>query len=127
MISNPSGDYRDRAIRHEARVRNYRDRADLLLRRDRDIDCAGALLYEAAKQCINAVANQRGANPGTTGGKVRVLREIVLEERDGRVLFRNWQSADKLHIHADRGNLTVSAFGEHRAQTQAFIVAMLAI
>ena len=34
-----------------------------LLERDADLDSAGALLYESAKQCINAVANQEGINP----------------------------------------------------------------
>ena len=77
MTSDRSNRYRRRAFRHEARAHNYRRQADLLLQRDADFDCAGALLYEAAKQCINAVANQRGENPGTTGGKVNALRGIA--------------------------------------------------
>ena len=74
MTSNPSGPYHERAIRHEARARNYRRQAELMRERDADLDCAAALLYESAKQCINAVGNQRGQNPGTTGGKVNVIR-----------------------------------------------------
>ena len=125
--NNPPDQYRQRAVRHEARARNYRRQADLLLERDNDTDCAGALLYEAAKQCINAVANQRGENPGTTGGKVNVVREVAAEEPNGTVLFTNWQSADKLHIHSDREHLTAFQYDEAWQQAQAFIAAMLTI
>ena len=127
MGSNGSALYRRRATRHEVRAHNYRRQADLLLQRDADTDCAGALLYEAAKQCINAVANQRGQNPGTTGGKVNVLREIAAEQPDSQRLIRNWQGADKLHIHADRDNLNSAEFGVHWQQAQAFVNAMLTI
>ena len=127
MASDRSNRYRQRAFRHEARAHNYRRQADLLLQRDADFDCAGALLYEAAKQCINAVANQRGENPGTTGGKVNALRGIAASERDSQGLMRNWQSADKLHIHADRGNLNASEYADAWEQTQAFIESMLTI
>ena len=91
--NNPSDQYLQRAVRHEARARNYRRQANLLLERDNDTDCAGALLYESAKQCINAVANQRGRNPGTTGGKVNVVRELVREDPSGTLLMQNWQRA----------------------------------
>ena len=127
MSSNRSGQYRVRAVRHEARARNFRRQADLLYRRDADFDCAGALLYEAAKQCINAVANLREENPGTTGGKVNTLRTVATRETDGQSLMRNWQSADKLHVHADRGNLEDSEFEMHWIQTQQFIDSMLTI
>ncbi len=77
MGNSRAGRYHQRAARHEARARNYRRQAELLLDRDNDNDCAGALLYEAAKQCINAIANQLGGNPGTIGGKVNALRRIA--------------------------------------------------
>ena len=125
--NNPRDQYRQRAVRHEARARNYRRQANLLLERDNDTDCAGALLYEAAKQCINAVANQRGENPGTTGGKVNAVREIAAEELGVTFLFTNWQSADKLHIHADREHLTAVQYDEAWQQAQAFIDSMLNI
>ena len=127
MTDNRAGRYQERAIRHEARARNYRRQADLLLQRDSDADCAGALLYEAAKQCINALANQRGSNPGSIGGKVSVLRAIAAEAPDGLYLLRNWQSADKLHVHADRGHLAEADFIDHWHDAHAFISAMLAI
>ena len=127
MGDSPAGRYHQRAARHEARARNYRRQAELLLNRDNDSDCAGALLYEAAKQCINAIANQLGENPGTVGGKVNALRRIAAREPDDQDLLRNWQSADKLHVHADRGNLDDAGLSVHWAQTQAFIDSMLTI
>ena len=127
MENSRSGRYHQRAARHESRAHNYRRQAELLLDRDKDSDCAGALLYEAAKQCINAIANQLGENPGTIGGKVNVLRSIAAREPDDQALLRNWQSADKLHVHADRGNLDDAGFSVHWAQTQAFIETMLTI
>ena len=125
--SNPPDQYRQRAVRHEARARNYRRQAELLLQRDTDTDCAGALLYEAAKQCVNAVANQRGGNPGTTGGKVNVVREVAAEEPNGPALMQGWHRADQLHVHADRGHLAAGEYDESWQQAQAFIDAMLAI
>ena len=68
-----------------------------------------------------------GENPGTTGGKVNALRGIAASERDSQGLMRNWQSADKLHIHADRGNLNASEYADAWEQTQAFIESMLTI
>ncbi len=127
MTGSPSERYAERAIRHEVRSRNYRRQAILMLERDSDIDCAGALLYESAKQCINAIANQLGANPGTIGGKVNVLREVAASETDGMVLMENWQHVDKLHIHADRGHLSGDEFDRSWQQAQAFITAMLTI
>ena len=126
MTSNSPERYSERAIRHEARARNYRRQADLLLNRDADTDCAAALIYESAKQCINAVANQRGANPGTTGGKINVVRQLAFIDHDSD-LMENWQSADKLHIHADRGHLTAAEFNGYWNDAQAFIDSMLTI
>lgn len=127
MSSNRSEEYRVRATKHEARARNYRRQAELLLQRDSDTDCAGILLYEAAKQCINAVANQRGQNPGTTGGKVNIVREVVTEVPNDHDLIRYWQGADKLHIHADRGHLSAGEYDESWQHAQAFIGAMLTV
>ncbi len=127
MINGPTEGQRERATQHEARARNYQQQANLLLERDADTDCAGALLYESAKQCINAVANQRGSNPGTTGGKVNVLRRIAVEVLDSRALLPNWSHADKLHVHADRGHPVGEEFIVSWEATQEFIAAMLTI
>ena len=99
----------------------------LMLRRDADTDCASALLYESAKQCINAVANQRGRNPGTIGGKVNVVREIETEVSGRLDLMQSWQHADKLHIHADRGHLVAEEISESWEAAHAFIDSMLTI
>ena len=118
---------RQRAEFHEARARNYRRQAGLLLERDSDTDSASALLYESAKQCINAVANLHGANPGTTGAKINALRAISEQEPDDLNLMENWYGPTMLHVHADRGNLTDSQFSEMWQLSQDFIDAMLAI
>lgn len=108
-------------------ARNYRSRAQILLERDSDLDSAGALLYESAKQCINAVANQQGENPGPTRAKMRFLRDLVEQDPMAADMLRNWQNAVQLHIHADRGSLIPSAFMEHWSATQFFIDQMLLI
>ena len=116
-----------RAARHEVRARNYLQKAEMLLNQYDDLDSAGALMYEAAKQCINAVANQRGANPGTTGGKVYALRSIEAQEQNNSDLMRRWRLADRLHIHADRGVLTDEQYGTAWDGARSFIDDMLTI
>ena len=123
-LNNPGG---QRASRHEARARNYRRQAQLLLERDFDLDSAGALLYESAKQCINAVANQAGVNPGSTGAKHRFLHIVAERGTAPSDLMRNWYAAGKLHIHADRGHLDPSDFMENWRAAQTFINQMLLI
>lgn len=116
-----------RAARHEARGRNYLQKAEMLLNEYADPDSAGALMYEAAKQCINAVANQRGANPGTTGGKVNALRSIEAEYQNYPDLFWRWHHAERLHIHADREILTGEEFMTSWSWARSFIDDMLTI
>ena len=108
-------------------ARNYRSQAQMVLDRDSDLDSAGALLYESAKQCINAVAIQRGENPGPTRAKIRFLRYLVEERWIATDMLRNWQNAVQLHIHADRGILIPAAFMEHWSAAQAFIDQMLLV
>ncbi len=127
MTSSGSTRDRQRAKFYEARSRNYRSQAGLLLERDSDTDSASALLYEAAKQCINAVANVHGDNPGTTGAKMNALRRISEREPDGSKLMRNWEDALRLHIHADRGHLSDSELAETLERAHIFIDSMLAI
>ena len=116
-----------RAARHEARARNYLQKSEILLNQYADPDSAGALMYEAAKQCVNAVANRRGANPGTTGGKVNVLRSVAVDEPDYPDLMWRWRHANKLHIHADREILSDEEFMASWYWTRAFIDDMLTI
>ena len=116
-----------RAARHEARARNYLQKAEILLYQYDDPDSAGALMYEAAKQCVNAVANQRGANPGATGAKVNELRSIEAQHRDYPNLMKRWKLADHLHIHADREFLTEAQYVEAWEGARSFVGDMLAI
>ncbi len=112
---------------HAERAGNYRRFARLLLEVETDSYAAGALLYEAAKQCINAVANQLGENPGTTAAKIRLLRGIAENEPQTSYLLQNWRNANALHIHADRGFLADSEYVESWNNTQSFIDQMLLI
>ena len=93
----------------------------MLLNEYADPDSAGALMYESAKQCVNAVANQRGTNPGTIGGKINACRSVQTYESDYPDLVRRWGYADKLHIHADRGLLADTEYTEVWEGARAFI------
>ena len=119
---------RQRAERHRARAISYRADAVLLLEQYGEPDSAGALLYEAAKQCVNALANQAGENPGTTGAKVAFLRSLASQPPGSLLnLGYGWGAANQLHIHADRGNLDEAKFRAAWTNTQTFIANMLAI
>ena len=84
-------------------ARAYRADASLMLERSR-LHSAGELLYESAKQCINAVANQEGQIPGYTRAKTMYVRSIAGQHSNARFnLATGWQVASHLHIHADRG------------------------
>ena len=83
-------------------------------------------MYEAAKQCINAVASQRGANPGPTGTKRRFLAGLAAEMSNPD-LMDYWQSAADLHINADRLNISEPDFEIAWANAQLFIDQMLQI
>ena len=119
----------ERAALHESRARNYRRQTLTLLERDADLDSAGALLYESAKQCINAVANQEGINPGPTGAKQRFLNSIANSiaepETTMRELMLNRYSASALHTHADQGYLSAPDFMDAWGKTHTFIDRML--
>ena len=115
----------EKAAWHYARALDYRRDARLLLERDRNPYSAGALLYESAKQCINAVANQRGVNPGATVAKLRFLNDIAEQESSSPTLRQDWDAATHLHIHADQGYLDEGKFAEAWATAQAFIDEML--
>lgn len=118
---------RERAARHAAQAQEYRRLADLLLARETAPAAAGELLYAAAKQCINAVANQQGVNPAATAAKRRFLAAIAEFAPTAAALMDNWQSAADLHIHADRLHLPPVDFMKAWEKGQAFIDQMLAI
>ena len=112
---------------HLSMARAYRADASVMLERNSP-HSAGALLYESAKQCINAVANQQGQNPGYTRAKTIYVRSIAGQHPNARFdLADGWHSASHLHIHADRGHLNEEDFHRNRLVTQAFITDMLTI
>ena len=114
-----------RAARHAEKARHYRRQARLLLERDQDRDCAAIILYEAAKQCINALANQQGSNPGPTGGKERFLYRLAEQDDAPPNLIMRWHYADRLHIYADREHLSPSDYLEAWVRTESFIADLL--
>ena len=123
-LNNPG---RERAARHAAQAQEYRRLADLLLARETAPEAAGELLYAAAKQGINAVANQQGVNPAATAAKRRFLAAIAESAPAAAALRDNWQSAADLHIHADRLHLPAADFTKAWEKAQLFIDQMLAI
>ncbi len=96
-----------------------------MLERDGDFDSAAALMYESAKQCINALANQEGGNPGSSAAKERFLHDVANRPNSPLNLFLQWKSATQLHIHADRGHLEDEEFTDRWALTHLFIENML--
>ena len=89
---------------------------------------AAALTYESAKQCVNAVANLNGQNPGAVGAKRAYLISLANRPPGNRSdLMRGWDAATRLHIHADRGHLTENLFRNAWLVAQTFIDDMLAI
>lgn len=119
---------RRRAEWHRERAVAYREDANLLMQQYGSSYSAGALLYESAKQCINALANQAGDNPGTTGAKTAYLRNFARQQPgNGLGLESGWTAAYHLHIHADRGNLDAAEFHDDWAKVQRFIADLLAI
>ena len=122
-LNSPDG---GKAASHEAQAREYRRLADLLLERERSPEAAGELLYAAAKQCINAVANQQGENPLPTAAKFHFLRRLAAPPAAAD-LVDSWRAADRLHINADQRNLAPTDFRQDWDKTQAFIDQMLAI
>ena len=127
-MTTPDNRSRQRAERHHARAISFRDDAELLLGQYDKPDSAGALLYESAKQCINALANLAGRNPGATGAKTAFL-ENVARQHPGyqNALAAGWLAASRLHIHADRGNLDDAQFRDSWAEAQTFIANLLSI
>ena len=125
MTTRRAGVFRRRAEEHRAAALRYRNDADDLLREGKR-ESAGALLYESAKRCINAIANQQGSNPVRTAAKFQFLRSLAAQGHTAFDLLRGWHSASSLHSHADQGHLTDAAFAEDWGTAQTFITEMLA-
>ena len=114
-----------RAAGHADNARRYRRNAGVLLR-DGEQESAGELLYSSAKRCINAIANRQGDNPVKTQAKIAALRRILRRAGNNR-LMDGWQTAARLHIHADQSILYAVQFARDWDNAQTFITAMLDI
>ena len=106
---------------------DYRRLAQLVLEREASPIAAGALLYEASKQCINAVANLQGVNPATTSAKRHFLIGLTERGTSTSDLLLNWRYANQLHVNADRAHLTESGYLDAWSGSQTFITQMLEI
>ena len=113
--------YRELAQELLAQSRADPERAEILA------DTAGALLYEAAKQCVNAVANLRGRDPQDNRAKMVEIRAIIAEGFTSFNLQRGPAAAWDLHIHADQGTLLPERFSEQFILASAFVDEMQAI
>ena len=126
MTTGRADRLRRRAQSHAASARRYRRNADALLAQG-EPESAGALLYEAAKRCINAIANRQGDNPVKTTAKVAALHSVAAQGFTDFDLIHGWRNATSLHTHADQGQLADAQFLIAWGTTQAFIAEMLAI
>ena len=126
-MATPGRRGRPDAAQRIVQAREYLRLARLLREREEAHNAAGALLYEAAKQCINAVANQRGQDPVPTVAKFYFLVSLANEDASRTSLTKNWHSAVDLHINADRLNLTESQFEDTWHTAELFIDQMLKI
>ena len=115
----------EKAAWHAAMAQAYRQDAQGLLAQGGHPFSAAALLYESAKQCINAVANQRGVNPAPTLAKVEFLIGLAEQEPGLPNLLTHWRAATRLHSHTDQGHLNAAEFAGFQAMAQAFIEEML--
>ena len=117
MMAQPSSSY-DQA---RVAVAGAHSRALYNLDADIRLASAGALLYEAAKQSVNAVANLNGRNPQTNQEKRAELRTIADTHTTYRYLARDARSAWDLHIHADQAHLTPDELASAMERTRRFI------
>ena len=108
-------------------AREYLRLAELILTQESSRIAAGALLYESAKQCINAVANLQMMNPVSTGAKLRFLLDLSEREPGYPEIYLNWRAANLLHVNADRGLLTDRNFDDAWESSHAFIIQLLEI
>ena len=113
-----------RELAQELLEQSYRARA---LRAEVLADAAGALLYEAAKQCVNAVANLRGSDPQDNRAKIDEITAVIAQGFTTFNLRGGARAAWDLHIHADQGDLTTVDFRERFALATDFIGEMQAI
>ena len=116
-----AGEYYELAQGFLARASGDAGAADIL------VAAGGALLYEAAKQCVNAVANLNGRDPQANHEKMAALRAIANTHPAYPNLIKGSRTAWDLHIHADQGNLALTDLASALEQTRQFIMDMRSI
>ena len=124
-----------KAARHYRRAGEYYELAQgFLTRVSGDAEAAdilaaagGALLYEAAKQCVNAVANLTGRDPQANHEKMAALRVIANAHPTYPNLIGDSRMAWELHIHADQEHLTPRELTAYSESTRRFIMDMRSI
>ena len=124
-----------KAARHYRRAGEYYELAQgFLTRASGDAGAAdilaaagGALLYEAAKQCVNAVANLTGRDPQANHEKMAALRVIANAHPIYPNLIGDSRMAWELHIHADQEHLTPRELTAYSESTRRFIMDMRSI
>ena len=124
-----------KAARHYRRAGEYYELAQgFLTRASGDAEAAdilvaagGALLYEAAKQCVNAVANLTGRDPQANHEKMAALRVIANAHPTYPNLIGDSRMAWELHIHADQEHLTPRELTAYSESTRRFIMDMRSI
>ena len=116
-----AGEYYELAQGFLARASGDAGAADIL------VAAGGALLYEAAKQCVNAVANLNGRDPRGNHEKMAALRAIANDHPAYTYLIRDSAQSWALHIHADQGNLGPTELESALEQTRQFIMDMRSI
>ena len=124
-----------KAARHYRRAGEYYELAqDFLARASGDAGAAdilvaagGALLYEAAKQCVNAVANLNGRDPQGNHEKMAALRAIANAHPAYTRLIRDSGQSWALHIHADQGDLLPDELATALERAARFIADMRSI
>ena len=113
-----AGEYHELALTLIARPPVNAGATDILLA------SAGALLYEAAKQCVNAVANLTGRDPQANHEKMAALRTIANAHPTYPDLMGDSRAAWELHIHADQASLPPDELAPALEQTRRFIADM---
>ena len=124
-----------KAARHYRRAGEYYELAQGFLTRasgdagaaDILVAAGGALLYEAAKQCVNAVANLTGRDPQANHEKMAALRVIANAHPTYPNLIGDSRMAWELHIHADQEHLTPRELTAYSESTRSFIMDMRSI
>ena len=126
-----------KAALHYRRAGEYHELAQGLLARaagntgtaaaDIRVAAGGTLLYEAAKQCVNSVANLNGRDPQANHEKMAALRAIANAHPAYPNLIDDSRTAWELHIHADQDHLTQRELTAYTESTRRLVMDLRSI